>query len=142
MAWLPRHLDDGRAGALGHHLAAPAAGSCWSSVATRYQLGFAFQAGIGHLAAQRLDAPRHLRVGHERGFVGGDVGRERRGELRAVEEQEAILRRQDRRHRRARRRIGDQRRTDSPLSGRERRDVDQAPATFGSVPASETTTPP
>ena len=50
-------------------------------------------------------------------FSGIDVGSERGGELRLVEEQEAVLRRQDRRHRRARGRVLRSGGTDSPLSG-------------------------
>ena len=41
-----------------------------SSVATRYQLGLARQAGSVIAAAESVDAPRDLGVGHERGLVG------------------------------------------------------------------------
>jgi hypothetical protein len=66
-----------------------------------------------------------LRSGHEVGLGGVDVGGERRRELRRVEEQEAVLRRQDRRHRRARRRVGDQRADRFALVGSEGGDVDE-----------------
>ena len=50
-------------------------------------------------------------------LLGIHVGGEGGAELRLVEEEVAVLRRQDRRDGRARRRILDQRATDSPLSG-------------------------
>src|SRR4029077_20002520 len=61
------------------------------------------------LAAQSLHAPWDLGVGHERGFFCVHVGCERGGELRPVEEQIAVLRRQYRRYGCAGRRILDQR---------------------------------
>ena len=79
------------------------------SVATRYQLGLIRQAG------SVIDPPRastptgNLRVGHERGLLGGQIAGERRGKLLSVQEQEAVLRRQGRSHRRAGRRVSDER---------------------------------
>ena len=61
------------------------------------------------LPRKHIDAPRHLRVGHERGDVGVDVCRERRGELLLVEEEEAVLGWQDRWHGCAGWRVGDER---------------------------------
>jgi len=55
----------------------------------------------------------------------GHVGGEGRREPVPVQEEEPIDRRQDRRHRRARRRVGDQRADRLPGVGRERRDVDE-----------------
>src|ERR1700686_1639723 len=66
-----------------------------SSVVTRYQLGLVLHAGS--LIAP-LMAPRHLGISHERGFFWVHVGCERGGELRLVEEQKAVLRRQYRRY--------------------------------------------
>jgi hypothetical protein len=56
---------------------------------------------------------------------GVDVGGERRGELRLVEEQEAVDGRQDRRHGRTRGRVGDQRVDGLAGVGREGGDVDE-----------------
>jgi hypothetical protein len=56
-----------------------------------------------------LHAPRNLRVGPECGDGRIEVRGERVGELRAVEEQEAVFRRQDRRDRSAGRRVRDER---------------------------------
>ena len=112
-----------------------------SSVATRYQLGLLRQAGSVTVAVERLDAPRDLRVGHERRLTRGDVGGERRRELLAVEEQEPVLRRQDRRHRRARGRVGDQRadrlalrRARTPRCRRGRRRARGVPASVITAP--------
>src|SRR6266850_129940 len=56
-------------------------------------------------ACQRLNAPRHLRVCHERGLFRLHVSRERRGELRLIKEEITVLWWQDRRHRCVWRRI-------------------------------------
>src|SRR6267378_6192248 len=61
------------------------------------------------LAAESLHAPWDLGVGHERGFFCVHVGSEGGGELRSVEEQIAVLRRQYRRYGCAGRWILDQR---------------------------------
>src|ERR671913_34134 len=45
--------------------------------------------------AQGFNAPRDLRVGHERALIGTQVARELLMELFPVEEQEALLRRQN-----------------------------------------------
>ena len=79
-----------------------------SSVATRYQLGLIRHAGSVIGATQRSDAPGNLRVGHEPGLLGAQVGGERVVELVAVEEQEPVAWRQDRRDGCSGRRIGDQ----------------------------------
>src|SRR5256885_16037258 len=76
-----------------------------------------------HQVPTRLDPPRRfadrtaegaqaqwdLGIGHERGGLRVHVSRERGTELRLVEEQIPVLRRQNRRHGRARRRIFDER---------------------------------
>ncbi len=67
-----------------------------------------------------------MRIGHEGGLGGLHVSRERGGELGAIEEKETVLRRQDRRHGSAGRRIGDQRRHRLTLIGGKGRDVDEA----------------
>src|SRR5215211_2626748 len=46
-------------------------------------------------AAQSFDAPRDLRVGHERCLISTQVASELLMELSPVEEQEAVLRRQN-----------------------------------------------
>src|SRR4029077_10422413 len=61
------------------------------------------------LTAESLQTPWDLGVGHERGFFCLHVTRERGGELRPVEEQIAVLRRQYRRYGCAGRRIFDKR---------------------------------
>ena len=61
------------------------------------------------LAAQSLHAPRDLRVSHESGFFSVHIGCERSAELRPVEEQIAVSRRQYRRYGCAGRRIFDKR---------------------------------
>ena len=78
-----------------------------SSVATRYQLGLDFQAA-SVTAPVSARTPHGTCVGHERGLGLVDIGGEGSAELRLVEEQEAILRRKDRRHRRAGGRVLDE----------------------------------
>src|SRR5258708_7737372 len=58
-------------------------------------------------AAEGRYSPRHLRIRHERSLFWVDVRREGSAELRSVEEQVSVLRRQDRRHRRVGGRILD-----------------------------------
>ena len=70
-----------------------------------------------------------------------EVAGERRRKFSLVEKQKAVLGRQDRRHRRAGRRIGDQGVDRLAFVGGEGGDVDQ-PATFEWVPASVMTAPP
>jgi hypothetical protein len=101
-------------------------------------------AGRGRLAdgaVERLDAPGDLRVGHECRLTRGDIRGERSRELLAAEEQETILRRKDRRHRRARGRVGDQRADGLTSVGRKCGDEDEA-ATRSWLPASVITAPP
>ena len=64
-------------------------------------------------AVERFETPRDLRVRHECRRVSADIRRERRSKLRPVKEQITVLRRQDRRHRRTRRRVLDQCRKES-----------------------------
>ncbi len=78
---------------------------------------------LGDRAAERVDAPGHLGVGHERRLRFGQVRGEGGGELAAVEEQEPVLGREDRRDRRAGRRVGDQGADGLALVGGERGDV-------------------
>src|SRR5437870_12450437 len=102
----PRHVDrvtarnlfDCRARALGHetlgwrrnHLVLG-----YEQVPTRLRLPSRFT----DRAAQRFDAPRNLRIGHERGLSRFHVSRERRCELRLLKEEITVLRWQDRRYR-------------------------------------------
>jgi hypothetical protein len=65
--------------------------------------------GLADGAVERRDAPRHLRIRHERRGIRAYVSRERRLEFRAIEKQETVLRRQNRGHGRPRRRVLDQR---------------------------------
>src|SRR2546428_13936859 len=51
-----------------------------------------------HLAVERVEAPRHLRLGYELRQRRSDIRRERSGELRLIEEQEPVLRREKWRH--------------------------------------------
>src|SRR6476660_839155 len=60
-------------------------------------------------ASERVNAPRDLGVRHEGCLLAVHIGGEGGGKLSLVEEQVAVLRRQDRRHRGARRRIRDER---------------------------------
>src|SRR2546428_9656596 len=60
--------------------------------------------GFADRAANGAHAPRNLGVSHKRGFFWVHVGCERSGKLRLVEEQKAVLRRQNRRDRRGARR--------------------------------------
>src|SRR5260221_8206484 len=62
----------------------------------------------GDLAIQGFHAPRDLRVRHEGRQIRANVRSERGGKLRLVQEQEAVDRRQDGRHRSSRRLIVDQ----------------------------------
>ena len=94
-------------------------------MATRYQLGLTRHAGSADGAAEGVDAPGDLRVGHELGQGGGHVGGERVGELVAVEEQESVAGRQDRGDGRPGRRVGDQGVDRLALVGCERGDVDE-----------------
>src|SRR5258708_35321192 len=70
-----------------------------SSVVTRYQLGFVSRPVVDRAAECRY-SPRHLRICHKRSLFWVDVGREGGVELRTVEEQVSVLRRQDRRGKR------------------------------------------
>lgn len=81
--------------------------------------------GLGHGSGQGIEAPRHLRVGHERCEVGLHVRGERSRELCAIEKQITVLRRQDWRHGRTRRRIRNQRGHRLARIGRKRRDIDE-----------------
>ena len=96
-----------------------------SSVATRYQLGFAFQAGSVTAPASASTPQGTCESAMKAALSGSTSAAKEVGELGAIEEQEAVLRRQDRRHRRARRRVGDQRRDRFARVGREGGDVDQ-----------------
>src|SRR6266540_1142217 len=62
--------------------------------------------GLADLPAEGVYAPVDLRVGHERGQVGGQVTGERRVEFVSVQEQEPVLGREDRRLRRVLRETG------------------------------------
>jgi len=75
--------------------------------------------------AQGLDAPRHLRIGHERGFPFLDVAGEGRRELLPVEKEISVHGRQDRGHRRSRGWVLDERLHGLALVGGERGDVDE-----------------
>ena len=55
---------------------------------------------LGHVAASAATPQGTCDAAMNAAFLGIDVGGERGGELGLVEEQEAVLRRQDRRHRR------------------------------------------
>ncbi len=81
--------------------------------------------GLADGAAEGVDAPGDLGVGHERGLVRGQVAGEGVVELLAVQEQVAVAGRQDRRHRCPGRRVRDQGVDRLALVRRERRDVDQ-----------------
>src|SRR5580765_3792672 len=102
-------LGDRRAGALGHE----ALGWRWNHFVLA---GHEVPARLGlpsrpaDCAGERPDAPWNLRVRHERRLLSGYIGRERRSELRFVEKQIAVLRRQYRRRWRAGRRVFDERR--------------------------------
>jgi hypothetical protein len=80
---------------------------------------------LADLAAQGLNTPRDLRVGHERSLLGAQVTREGRVELLPVEEQKPVLRGQNRRQGRAGRRISDQRVYRLAFVRSEGRDVDE-----------------
>ena len=95
-----------------------------SSVATRYQLGFDRHAGVGDGPGEGFDAPGHLRVGEERGLLGGQVARRRtRRTCSRSRQQEAVDGRQDRGNGRARRGVGDEGADRLALVGGERGDV-------------------
>ena len=47
--------------------------------------------GFGDRPAQGVHAPRDLRVGQERGLLGGQIAGERRGKLLSIQQQEAVL---------------------------------------------------
>jgi hypothetical protein len=112
-----------------------------SSVATRYQLGLVRQAG-SVTAPLRASTPQGTcESAMNAASSGGHVRGERGGELVPVQEQEAVPGRQDRRHRRPGRRVGDEGAHRLALVRGERRDVDEA-ATFSWLPASVITTPP
>lgn len=117
-------IDGLGTGALGHH---PLRVDRDHLVVGRHQIParLALPGRHGRLAIQGGDTPGDLRVSHECRDIGLHIGRERGGELRVIERQEAVLRRQDRRHRRAGSRIGDQLADRFTLVGRERCDVDQ-----------------
>jgi hypothetical protein len=93
----------------------------------RHQIptGLRLPRSLADLALECLDAPRDLGIGHEVGQVSGNVRRERCGELLAIKEEEPVLRRKNRRHRRTGWRIGDEGSDRFPLVRRERRDVDE-----------------
>src|SRR6266536_268786 len=89
-----RDLDDGRTRprrhlALGRRRDHPVVGR------DEIPTWFAAPRRFADRAAKSVNTPRHLRVGHERGLFGRDVGSERVMELVPVQEQEAVLRRQD-----------------------------------------------
>src|SRR5207302_5120076 len=71
--------------------------------------GFRLPSRLCDRAAKGVDAPRHLGVGHESGGLRIDVAGEGSREFDLVKKQITVLGRQNRRHRRAGRRIGDQR---------------------------------
>ena len=81
--------------------------------------------GFADRSAERVHAPGDLGVGHERGLSGGQVAGEGGGELVAVEEEEAVLGRQDRRLRPVSRETGDERVDRLALVWRECADVRQ-----------------
>src|SRR5467141_1742150 len=78
-----------------------------------------------HLAVERRETPRHLRLGHELRERRIDIRRERGGELRLIEEQESVLWRKNWRHRCARRGIRNQLCDRLPLIEGEGSDVDE-----------------
>src|ERR1700694_3650354 len=94
-----------------------------SSVVTRYQLGFVFPRRFFDRAAECRYSPRHLRICHKRSLFWVDVRREGGVELRTVEEQVSVLRRQDRRDRRVGWRILDERSNGLILIRSKRRDI-------------------
>ena len=96
-----------------------------SSVATRYQLGLLLQAGSVTAPPSAVNAPRNLRVGHERGLLGSTSAANEAANLALSRNRKPSCGRQDRRHGRARRRIGDQRVHRLALVRREGRDVDE-----------------
>ena len=124
MAWLaltsttvePARLDMARCASGGIIL---------SAVATRYQLGLVFHAGSLTLPLSASTPHGTWESAMNAALSTGDVTGKRGGELRLVEEQIAVLRRQDRRHRRAGRRILDERGHRLALVGHEGGDVDQ-----------------
>ena len=103
--------------------------------------GFALPSRLRDFAIERLDSPRDLRVRHESGRSRIKVGSERRRELVAIQEEEPVLRREDRRDRCARGGFLIRADTDSPLSGANAATY-TSPMTFGEFPASVITTPP
>lgn len=79
------------------------------SAEIRYHLGLDYQAGSDTLPSSASRPQGYLRVAPERRELGIYIGSEGSGELGAVQIQKPILHRLDRRHRRTRRRILNQR---------------------------------
>ena len=97
-----------------------------SSVATRYQLGFVFHAGSSIEPLRAATPHGTCESAMNAAFSGVDVRREGRAELRSVEEQVSVLRRQDRRHRRVGGRILDERSNGLTLIRSKRGDIDES----------------
>ncbi len=84
-----RLFGDGRPGSLCH---GPLQWRRDHPVIGRHQVPvrLAAPSRLTHLAIERLDSPRDLRVGHERCLPRRDIGGERSREFLAIEEQEAV----------------------------------------------------
>src|SRR3954447_6944070 len=83
-------------------------GIMWSSVATRYQLGFVRHAGSLIVPLSASTPHGTCESAMNAASSDGRAAGERGPELLAVEEQEPLDGREDRRHRRAGRGVGDQ----------------------------------
>jgi hypothetical protein len=76
-------------------------------VVTRHQLRLLFHAGSVIAPASAFTPHGTCESAIKGSFRGREVSGKRLGKLRSIQEKEAILRRQDWRHRRARRRVRD-----------------------------------
>jgi hypothetical protein len=61
-----------------------------SALATTYQLGLSFQAGVGDSRGEHLSGGGHLRMCHKLGLCGRQVSGKILGEVGGIKEEEAI----------------------------------------------------
>ena len=117
-------IDGLRAGALGHH---PLRADEDHLVVGRREVsaGFLFQAG-SETAPFKASSPQGTWESAMKAARSGFTSAANDAAFSPVQEQEAILRREDRRHRRTRRKVGNQRCDQLALIGRERRHVHQS----------------